>query len=90
VLGTDLSQFLEEFPFATAGLLAQHFGESKHTIKEKFNSELGLRMFSRRWVPHSLSDSQKVDRMMKARHILDGLLEQKDKSFNCIVTDDES
>jgi hypothetical protein len=28
--------------------------------------------------------------MRKARHILDILLEQRDKSFNCIMTDDES
>jgi hypothetical protein len=48
MLGTDLSQFLEEFPFATVGLLAQHFAESKHIIKEILNRELGLRMFSRR------------------------------------------
>jgi hypothetical protein len=46
MLGTDLSQFLEEFPFVTARLLAQHFGKSKHTIKEILNLELGLRMFS--------------------------------------------
>jgi hypothetical protein len=42
VLGTDLTQFFEQFPFATTGLLAQHFGESKHTIKEILNRELGL------------------------------------------------
>jgi hypothetical protein len=58
-LGTDLNQFLEELPFATAGLLAQHFGESKHTMKEILNREFGLGMFSQRWVPHLLSDSEK-------------------------------
>jgi hypothetical protein len=52
--------------------------------------ELGLRKFSRRWVPHSLSDSQKVDRMRKARYMLDVILEQTDKSFSCLITGDDS
>jgi hypothetical protein len=90
VLGTDLSQFLEEFPFAKAELLAKHFGESKYTIKEILNREFGVQMFSRRCVSHSLSGSQKVDRMRKARYMLDVLLEQRDKSFNGIVTSDDS
>jgi hypothetical protein len=33
VLGTDLSQFFGELPFAIAELLAQHFSESNHTLK---------------------------------------------------------
>jgi hypothetical protein len=32
----------------------------------------------------------KIDRMRKARHTLDVLLEQKDKSFNCIMIGDDS
>jgi hypothetical protein len=34
ILSKALSDFLEEFPFATAGIIAQHFGQSKQTIKE--------------------------------------------------------
>jgi hypothetical protein len=62
----------------------------KHPIKEIVNRELGSRKFSRLWVPHSLSDSQKLDRIRKARHMLDILLEQRKKSFNCIVISDQS
>jgi hypothetical protein len=42
-LGTDLSHFLREFPFAKARQLAQHFDESMHTIKVILEDELGLR-----------------------------------------------
>jgi transposase len=48
VLGKALSDFLEEFPFATAGVIAQNFGQSKHTIKEILQQELGLWRFSRK------------------------------------------
>jgi hypothetical protein len=44
--GTDFSEFLEEFLFATAGPLAQDYAESKHAIKEILNREFGSRMFS--------------------------------------------
>jgi hypothetical protein len=48
IFGTDLSQVLEQFRFATAELLAQHVGESNHIIQETLNRELGMRKFSRR------------------------------------------
>jgi hypothetical protein len=89
MLGTDLSQFLQEFPFAMARQLAEHFNESKHTIKTILDRELGLQKFSRRWVPHSISDSQNFDRMRKTRYMLDVLQEQTDKSFNWTITGDE-
>jgi hypothetical protein len=34
VLRKALSDFLEEFPFVTAELIAQHFNQSKSTIRE--------------------------------------------------------
>jgi hypothetical protein len=42
ILGKALSDFLEEFPFATAGVLEQHFNQSKPTIKEVLQRERGL------------------------------------------------
>jgi hypothetical protein len=59
ILGKVVSDFLEEFPFRTAGFLGEHFNQSKSTIKEILQRELGFHRFSRRWVPHSLSDAQK-------------------------------
>jgi histone-lysine N-methyltransferase SETMAR len=90
VLGKPLSDFLEEFPFASAGVIAQYFNQSKTTIKEILDRELGLRRFSRRWVPHSLSPAQKVDRMQMSFDLLTLLHEQEKFSFSRIVTGDES
>jgi AraC-like DNA-binding protein len=52
VLGKALSDFLEEFPFVSAGIIAQNVGKSKSTLKQILKRELGLRRFSRRWVSH--------------------------------------
>jgi transposase len=46
VLGKPLSDFLEEFPFASAEIIAQHFNQSTHTINEILQQGLGLRRFS--------------------------------------------
>jgi hypothetical protein len=70
IFGKALSDFLDEFPVATAGVLAQNFNHSKRTIKEIFQKELGLHRFSRTWVPHSLSDAQKVDMTRLATELL--------------------
>jgi hypothetical protein len=45
ILRKALSDFLEEFHFATAGVLAEHFNQStcKPTIKEIIQRELGLK-----------------------------------------------
>jgi hypothetical protein len=89
-LGKPLSDFLEEFPFANVSLIAQYFGLSKPTIKDIIERELGLRRFSRKWLPHSLSESQKADRVAMATNLLNLLREQAQFSFSQIVTGDES
>jgi hypothetical protein len=43
VLGKALSDFLEEFPFTSAGIIAQNFGQSKPIIKQILKHDLGLR-----------------------------------------------
>jgi hypothetical protein len=47
-LGKALSDFLEEFPFDNAAIIAEQFNQSKSTIKEILQRELGLQRFSRR------------------------------------------
>jgi hypothetical protein len=42
VLGKALSDFLEEFPFASPAIIAEQFNQSKSTIKENLQQELGL------------------------------------------------
>jgi hypothetical protein len=90
VLGKTLSDFLEEFPFAREDIVAQNFGQSKPTIKHILKRELGLQRFSRRWVPHSLSESQNDDRKTLAINILSLIRQQMSISFSRIVTEDES
>jgi hypothetical protein len=80
---------LKDFPFATAGIFMQSFSQSKYTIKDFLQRGLELRKFSRKWVPHSFSDSQKAHCANKANEILAVLQEQAGNSFDGIVTGNE-
>jgi hypothetical protein len=88
--GKALSDFLEEFPFATAGIIAQYFSQSIPTIKEFLQQECRLQTFARRWVPHSLSDAQKVNWTAMSTDLLSFLPLQADYSFLRSVRKDES
>jgi hypothetical protein len=89
VLGKALSDFLEEFPFAIAELIAQDFGQSRHVIKEIIQPELWLWRFSRRCVPHSLSEAQKTGRAAMTNDPLSVLHHKVDYSFCLIMIGNE-
>jgi hypothetical protein len=89
VLGKALSDFLEEFPFASVEDIAQHFGQSKHIIKEILQQELWLRRFSRRCVPHSVLEAEEADRIAMINDPLSVLHRQANYWFSRIAIDDE-
>jgi transposase len=61
--GLQLEVFMQKYPFASARVIAQHFLTTVPTTKNILQRELGMRKFSRRWVPHFLSPAQKVARV---------------------------
>jgi hypothetical protein len=89
VLGKPLSHFLEEFPFASTGLIGQHCSQSKHTINEILQHELGPGRLSPSLVRHPLWEAQEADRTAMRNDRLSVLYRQEGYSFSRIVTCDE-
>jgi hypothetical protein len=89
-LGSPLTAFLLEFPFASAGQMAKHFRASHYSIKEMLGRQVDLRKFSRRWVRYRLSDDQKAFRVRDSKALLAILRRLQDNSFEGISTEDES
>jgi hypothetical protein len=89
-LGPHLDAFLQKYPFASARVIAQHFLVSIPTVKEILQRELGMRKFARRWVPHFLSEAQKLARVKASKAMLDILRESETNHFEGIATGDES
>jgi hypothetical protein len=89
VLGKALADFLEESPFATARAIAQLFNQSKHIINETLQRELESWKFSRRPVPHSLSDTRRTDQRAMGIDLSNVLCRQASYSFSRIAIGDE-
>jgi hypothetical protein len=88
-LGPQVEAFLQKYPFARP-IIAKHFLTTAPTVQEMIQRELGMRKFLRRWVPHSLSDAQKVAHVEAATEMLRILQESEITDFDSIATSDES
>jgi hypothetical protein len=69
-LGPQLEAFMQKYPSASARVIAKHFLTTVPMIKDILQRELGTKKFSRRWVPHFLSPSQKIARVEASKTIL--------------------
>jgi histone-lysine N-methyltransferase SETMAR len=85
-----LRAFLDRFPFASANMMAKHFRIARGTVTDILRRDLGLRKFTRRWVPHQLSPAQKADRVKCSRALLLRLQQLQQFDFEGITTGDES
>jgi hypothetical protein len=88
--GAQLEAFLQKYPFASARIITKHFLVNPHTVKEILQRELGMRIFSRRWVPHSLTSAQRVARVDPSIEMLRILQESEENDFDGVTTHDES
>jgi hypothetical protein len=58
-LAEPLGLFLGDDPFVSARMVSWHFSVSAITVKGILARDLGLRKFTPRWVPSTLSDDKK-------------------------------
>jgi hypothetical protein len=57
---------LSEEPFLSARVLSVRLSSKHQTIKQVLVSDLGMRKFVRRWIPHDLSAANRRERVLKA------------------------
>jgi hypothetical protein len=89
-LGRQVEAFLQKYSFANARIIAKHFLTIISAVEEILQKELGMRKFSRRWVPHCLGDAQKAARVEAAKEMFKILHESERNDFDAIATGDES
>jgi hypothetical protein len=85
-----ISQLLLNEPFLSACVLPSRFATSPHTIKETSALDLGMRKFTRRWMPHELTPANKAQRVEDAQTPLPAPGSDSEKHFAHIMTGDES
>jgi hypothetical protein len=85
-----LRALLDKFPFANANMTSKHFRIGRGTIMEILQRDLGVKNFSRRWVPDQLNSSQKAARVNRSRALLHLLQQLQPFGFEGIIKGDES
>jgi hypothetical protein len=69
-LGPALSRFLSKDPFASARIIAAHFGVAHDSVKMIRAREFGLKQFSRRWLLDQLNGAHKKSQVEFSRDLL--------------------
>jgi hypothetical protein len=76
-------------PFLSARVLTVRLSSTHQTIKRVLVSDLGIRKFVRRWIPHDLSEASRRKRVLKANLLLEELRADEWNEFASTMTGDE-
>jgi hypothetical protein len=81
---------LSDEPFISARVLVVRLSSTHQTIKRVLASDLGMRKFMGRWIPHDLIEANRRERVLKANLLLEELRADEGNEFANTVTDNES
>jgi hypothetical protein len=82
-----LQRFLKKFFFASVQVVAGPFTVDRATVKSLLDWELGLRKFTRRWMPDILSVEQPLRRVTESQSLLPILANLAENNFQGIITE---
>jgi hypothetical protein len=72
-LSGAIISLLNNEPFLSARVLEVRLSSRHQTIKRLLVSDLGMRKFVRRWIPHDFSEANRRERVLKANLLLEEL-----------------
>jgi len=88
-LGERVKELLAEEQFLSQKKLAKALGVHQTTMHRVLTEDLGLVRVNFKWIPHSLNDTQKRERVELAGNLLD-ILESSRANWSNIITGDET
>jgi hypothetical protein len=89
-LSSAIMSLLTDEPFLSARVLPVRVSSTHQTIKRVLVSDLGMRKFVRRWIPHDLSETNRRKRVLKVNLLLEELRADEGNEFANTMTGDES
>jgi hypothetical protein len=89
-LSSAIMSLLSDEPFLSARVLAVRLSSTHQTIERVLVSDLGMRKFVKRWIPHDLSEANRRERVLKANLLLEELPADEGNEFAKTMTGDES
>lgn len=88
-LCTRIQQIIEEEPFSSLRSIADELNEENSTIYRYLTKYLNREYRSSKWIPHSLNDALKANRIETLKELLKILNLSKHESFKNLVTGDQ-
>jgi histone-lysine N-methyltransferase SETMAR len=85
-----IEEELQKQPNASTRALAAKTGLDRSTVKHCLIYDLNMEKMSTLFVPHSLTESQKLQRVGGARELLDVLILNQEDGFSSFITGDET
>jgi hypothetical protein len=89
-LSGAIMSLLSDQPFLSARVLAVQLSSTHQTIKRVLVSDLGMRKFVRRRIPHDLSEANRRERVLKVNLLLEELRADEWNEFANTMTGDKS
>lgn len=89
-LAPTVKKVIAENPHVSIDQLLTTFSVSVGTMHRLVTGMLGLKKPSTKWVPHVLSDEQKLKRVQACKTLLEGYKKQSNAFLQALVTMDES
>ena len=89
-LTENIKELIEDDPCLSAREIGRMLEVSHVTVSNHLINYLHLKRVSIRWVPHDLSKSKKMDRIVKSKLMLKILKKRQKNGFNGIITGVES
>ena len=83
-------EVLDEYPFSSCRSIAKILGIPLSTVYYRLTHRLGFQNVHLKWVPHTLSDENKLMRVKNSIELLKILKSANHHSWNYFVTGDES
>ena len=84
-----IAQVLEAKPYASVRNIAHNLCETPSIVWRYITQELHLQYKTSRWIPHTLKNEQKKERMEKAKALYEILIKSQHETFANILTGDE-
>jgi hypothetical protein len=89
-LKIKVKAIIEENPFLSLRVIASKVGSNKDSVRQILVEVLEMKKRYAKWVPHSLTDVHKLQRVSMAREMLKILKADESQNFCHIITGDES
>jgi histone-lysine N-methyltransferase SETMAR len=83
-------QHVSLYPYDSLRQIARTIGSNKDTVSRILRTKLLMRRKKLKWVPHSLTDEQKLSRVQTAKAMLEIISKDAKHDFKHIITGDET